>query len=360
MTGIVKQTLEQITLFTLNISLFQGSRKLSSADIKKALGVTIDTDKAKDIMSLGVKRVFDKKELAKLGAVKRAMQTACYMVGPPFFGGYAVPNDRADELAKVLEELTLKGQSLKASLLARYDDILEKYSDQNPAWKDLIRAGAFSSTYVDDQIQFAWDGIAISAGDSDGPMSKNLSMKVGGLFGDLLTDIAKAAKLLADDSLTGKSGVTRRAFKPLLKMADKLEGFNFMDARVGKLADMIRHVLLTMPHEGRIEGINLRDLVFLTSILENPDRALLLAQKAADSSVLDAYDEFFGSLNGHAALPVAVSPPSSLLVPPVAPELLGNSTSTLLGESLVGSPAPQVQQSLPAYTAPQDSSPFNF
>lgn len=359
MTQFVKQTLDNITLFTLNISLFQGNRKLSAADLKKALGVTIDTDATKAVMSLGVKRVFDKTELAKLSKIKRAMQTACSLVAPPFFGGYAVPNDKAKELAETLEKLKLKGEGLKASLIARYDDILEKYADENPAWKDLIRAGAFTANYVESQVKFNWDGVAISAGDSDGPMARNLSTKVGGLLGDLLMDIAKAAKLLSEKSLHDKSGVNRRAFAPLLKMADKLDGFIFMDSRVGKLAEMIRHVLLVMPKEGRIEGVNLRELVFLTSLLESPDLALKLAQKAQETSVLDAYDDFFGSLGNTKALVMAVTPPISTLdttqiivsTPQVMP-----AASTF--DQLEGNQPHYAEQV--AYAAPQDVNPFNF
>lgn len=360
MTQIVKQTLEHITLFTLNISLFHGNRKLSAADLKKALGVTIDTTQTKEIMSLGVKRVFDKKELSKLSNVKTAMQTACKNVATPFFGGYAVPNNKAKALGEKLEEYTQKAESLKANLLARYEDILAKYAEENPAWKDLITAGAFTANYVDERIKFSWNGVTIAAGDSDGLMSKNLTTKVGGLLGDLLVDIAKSAKELADRSLNEKSGVTRRAFATLLRMADKLDGFVFMDNRVGKLSEMIRHVLLVMPKEGRIEGENLRNLVFLTSILENPDRALQLAQQAIETSVADTFDSVFGAINKTNDLPVAVDPPASLLVTAAAPELLTYFTNTPLGESQLDNPVLSVPEPQLVYTPPQDNNPFNF
>ena len=311
MAGIVEQTLEHITLFTLNCSLFHGNRKLSAADLKSALNVTIDTDTSKAVMALGVKRVFDKTELAKLTAVKRAMHAACASVAPPFHGGYAVPNDKAKDLAKTLNDLKAKGLGLKADLLARYDDVLEKYAANNPTWKEIIKDGAFNANYVDDQIQFDWGGVTISAGDKDGLMAENLSTKVGGILGDLLRDIARAANRLSEDSLSGKSGVTRRAFAPLLKMADKLDGFIFMDTRVGKLAEMIRHVLLVMPTDGRIEGQDLLNLVSLTSVLASPDKAIQLAEQVQQTNVLDAYDLVFGSPAAK-PLPVAVQAPQAL------------------------------------------------
>lgn len=353
--AIVQQTLEHITLFTLNISLFHGNRKLSAADLKKALNVTIDTDASKAVMALGVKRVFDKKELAKLTAVKRAMQTACALVAPPFMGGFAVPNSKKDALAEKLEELKQKGLSLKADLVARYDSVLDEYAKLNPQWTDIIKQSAFSANYVDAQIGFDWNGIGISPGDSDGLMAKNLSTKIGGLLGELLLDIAKAAKTLSEESLFGKSGVNRRAFSPLLKMADKLDGFIFMDSRVGALAQMIRHVLLVMPKEGRIEGSSLRDLVLLTSMLEKPDSALQLAQKVEDTGVLDAYDNVFGNLPQATPASVVVDAPAALLVhQPSPPQIVVGSETT----SAVPPVAAFKQEVV--YVAPVDNNPFGF
>lgn len=358
MSSIAQKTLENITLVTVTCRLFHGNRKLSANDMKKALGITIDTDASKAVMALGVKRVFDKKELSKLANVKRDMHKHCSLVGTPFLGGYAVPNHKAHDLADKLEALKNKGISVKADLLLRYDEVLEKYAEKNPNWQDIIKASAFTPQYVEQQISFMWNGMSISPGDKDGVMAKNLTTKVGGLLGDLLIDIAKEARTLTSQSLSGKTGVTRHAFRPLLKMADKLDGFVFMDSRVGKLAEMIRHILLVMPTDGRIEGADLRNLVFLTSILEEPDKALKLAQQAEESGVLDTYDSVFGGMAGNKVLPLAVNPPVAMLVstPSLAETMLHASDSP--GSTTVFPPAPTYTEL--AYVVSPDANPFGF
>lgn len=351
MAQIAKQTLDKICLFTLNCRLFHGNRKLSSADLQSALNVTIDVDKTKQVMALGVKRVFDKAELAKLSAVKGAMQRACSSIGAPFLGGFAIPDHKAQDLAKELNVLVTKGLSLKADLMSRYPLILDKFAKQNPRWEAIIRGNAFDIAYVDDQIQFDWDGVRISAGDEGGLMAKGLESKVGGLLGNLLNDIAKASSKLLDESLKNRDGVTRKAFRPLLAMADKLDGFNFVDPRVGALASMIRHVLSVMPPEGRIEGADLRNLYGLTSMLSSPDQALVIGTKVTESDVSMVYDEAFGQ-------PYKAVAPKALPVPVTAQPII---KVPGLFDASQGAQQPRGPAFQPvAYTPPPAANFFNF
>lgn len=354
MANIADAKLDNIVLFYLKCSLFHGSRKLSASDLHDAMGVTIDVSNNKEIMALGVKRVFDKTELAKINAVKRAMLTCCALVGTPFMSGFAVPAHKADALWVELETLVARGEGLKASLLARYQAIVEGYAKSNPKWTGIIQQCAFTEGYVEDQIQFDFGATRLAPADDDGPMTKNLTTKVGGILGSLLLDISKAANHLGDNSLNSKSGVTRRAFRPLLSMADKLDGFTFVDTRVGNLADMIRHVLSTMPDEGRIEGSDLRNLVGLTSILANPDRALVVGQQVSDDGVDDAFDILFGA-------PASVALPVTGVVPPgLNSDLVVAPQTEPPKESLFNTEIPVPVLNRPVYVSPVEANIFGI
>ena len=364
MAKIADQTLDKITLFTLNCSLFHGNRKLSAADLKSALGVTIDVDTTKQVMALGVKRVFDKTELAKLGGIKSAMLRACAAVGTPFLGGFAVPDSKSSDLASDLDRLMAKGIGLKADLMACYQTVLDKFALANPIWASIIKTNAFDQSYVEQQIQFDWNAVRVAATDDGGIMSRGLTTKVGGLLGGLLADISKAATQLAEDSLEGKNGVTRRAFRPLIKMADKLDGFTFIDTRVGCLAEMIRHVLGQMPDDCRIEGADLRNLVGLTAILANPERALILGQQISNESVEDAFDAVFGAPY-KVGLPIVVELPSSIkaeltegLDSPV------NQSASLVSAAIEAAPSddgtPEATYAGIAYEAPLQANVFGL
>jgi hypothetical protein len=352
MAQIAKQTLDKICLFTLNCSLFHGNRKVSAADLKAALGVVITPEDTKDVMSLGVKRVFDKTELQKLTAVKGAMLRACASVGTPFLGGFAIPDHKATELASELDKLVAKGLSLKVNLLSRYQNLLDDFAKAKPKWAQIIKSNAFDKSYVDGQIQFDWNAVRVAAADDDGLMSKGLESKVGGLLGNLLTDISKASHKLQDESLRGKDGVTRKAFRPLLAMADKLDGFKFIDTRVGSLADMIRHVLSVMPPDGRIEGADLRNLLGLSMILCSPDSALIIGQKVASADVKTVYDLEFG----------AAYKPATPQAVPVAPQLLESPSmdAAFTGMQPALIPMQQAQFIPVQYTPPAAANLFGF
>ena len=195
------------------------------------------------------------------------------------------------------------------------------------------------------------NGVRISAGDEGGVMAKGLESKVGGLLGNLLNDIAKASSKLLDESLKNRDGVTRKAFRPLLAMADKLDGFNFVDPRVGALASMIRHVLSVMPPEGRIEGADLRNLYGLTSMLSSPDQALVIGTKVTESDVSMVYDEAFGQ-------PYKAVAPKALPVPVTAQPMI---KVPGLFDASQGAQQPRGPAFQPvAYTPPPAANFFNF
>lgn len=354
MAKIADAKLNNIVLFYLKCSLFHGNRKLDASDLQGAMGVTIDVKANKDVIALGVKRVFDKTELAKITAIKRAMITACALVGTPFMNGFAVPAHKADALWAELDALVARGQGLKASLLARYQTILEEYAKANPKWSGIIQACAFSQGYVEDQIQFDFGASRLSPADDNGPMAEALTTKVGGILGSLLLDISKAANHLGENSLNSKTGVTRKAFRPLLSMADKLDGFTFVDPRVGNLADMIRHVLSTMPDEGRIEGADLRNLVGLTSILANPDRALVVGQQVSDDGVADAFDLLFGAPASVALAKAGVIPPGLTTESVQAPQTVASE------EFVLPTVMPVPALARPVYKAPVEANIFGI
>lgn len=304
---IVEQHLDEITLFVLDCRLFHGNRKVRSHDLAEALQVDVPTD---EVFTLGVKRVFDKDYVNRLNRVKSAMVRECVNVGPPLagFGGYAIPDGKADELAERLEALKSKGNVIKDDILTRFTQICEEYAAAHPKWKAVINKNAFSETYVRDRIHFGYRCIKLKLARSSGLIADGTSEELGGLLGSLLTSIAKAAKRFIEESLTGRSAVTRKALRPLLAARDKLSGFCFLDSRVQPLCDIIDRVVQSMPDEGPIDGIHLANLVGMASILLNSKMALEVGSKAASQDADKVFEEFFQvAAAGQAASDVAAA-----------------------------------------------------
>lgn len=318
---IVEQHLNEITLFVLSCRLFNGNRKVRSHDLAEALQVNVPTD---EVFTLGVKRVFDKDYVNRLNRVKSAMVRECVNVGPPLgdLGGYAVPDDKADELAERLEKLKVKGNVIKDDILARFTQICEDYAAAHPKWKEVITKNAFSETYVRDRIHFGYRCVKLKMARDSGLIADGINEEVGGLLGSLLESIAKAAKRFIEESLTGRPAVTRKALRPLVAARDKLSGFCFLDNRVQPLCDIIDKVMASMPDEGPIDGMHLANLVGMASILLNSKLALEVGAKAGAQDPDKVFEEFFQTVATHQAsaqpsVPAQVSVPAAPSVPGV-------------------------------------------
>lgn len=289
---VVEQRLDEVVLFVLDVRLFHGNRKVRSHDLSEALQVDVPTD---EVFTLGVKRVFDKEWINKLTRIKSAMERECANIGPRFegLGGFAIPEDKADDLAARLQELKLEGDTLKGEILAKFQQICEDYGQAHPKWKDVIAKGAFSETYVRDRIHFGFRCIKVRAARDSGLIADGMQEEVGGLLGSLLSSIAKAARRFIEESLTGREAVTRKALRPLVAAREKLVGFTFLDQRVQPLCTIIDKVIESMPDEGKIDGVHLANLLGMASILVNSKLALEVGAKANDADPDKVFEEFF-------------------------------------------------------------------
>lgn len=286
------QHLDEVVLFVLDVRLFHGNRKLKSHDLSEALQVTVPTD---EVFSLGIKRVFDKEWVNKLTRVKSAMERECNNIGPRFegLGGFAIPEDKADDLAGALDTLVAQGDALKADILSRFAAICDDYAKAHPKWSDVISKNAFSEAYVRNQIHYGYRCIKVKAARDTGPIADGLAKEVGGLLGNLLTSVSKAAKRFIEESLTGKEAVTRKALRPLGAAREKLNGFKFLDSRVAPLCTMIDKVIDSMPDEGKIEGHHLANLIGMASILLNSKTALDVGDKVVARDPDAVFAEMF-------------------------------------------------------------------
>lgn len=314
--SIVKQHLDEVLLFVLDVSLFHGNRKAKPADLQDALGVQVAED---DVLTLGVNRVFNKEWVNKLNRVKSAMERACSNAGAPFLSGWAVPEQRADEVAAELANLLTKGNAIKADILANFDAICADYAQQHPTWADVITRKGFSETYVRDRVHFGWHAIKVSAGREDGLIGDALRDEVGGLLGNLLAEVSKAASRFIKESLTGREAVTRKALRPIVAAREKLSGFTFLDSRVQPLCSMIDMLVNSMPQDGRIEGMHLTNLIGMANILTKPMLALEVGDKAASQDPDKVFEEFFATQTMVAAqsAPPAVEAVASAVVTPI-------------------------------------------
>lgn len=350
---VVQQKLDQVILFTLDVRLISGAKRANTEDIEAAKGVVLEKD---EVLTLGSKKVFDPEKLREFKRLKDSMHRECMKHGTAFLTGYAVPEERADDLAKALEKIKGAANVAISDLLKNFQKILDDYCDARPTWAATIRANSYTEQYVRSRLSFGFNAVKIVAARSDGVIADNLKGEVGGLLGSVLRDIADEAQLLQNKSLAGKDKKTRKALRPLKAAQDKLKGFAFLDRRVSAIVEMIEAVDKAMPADGPIEGSDLAMLWGVTTILSTPAKALQVAEQFEQ----DGKDSFLASLK-----PRAVTMAPEQAGAPVTPSVTSTPAMPALSAAPIslglfgGMPTARATAAAPqpATAAPQQASP---
>lgn len=79
-------------------------------------------------------------------------------------------------------------------------------------------------------------------------------LRVGGLGGELIADIAQIARNFFKESFLGKSRANRKTVNAVLKLRERLNGLSFLSNAIQPLVDMIDRVVAQVPPEGYFEG----------------------------------------------------------------------------------------------------------
>jgi|GEM_PF-410045 len=283
----VQKVLEQVICFSLEeISLWGARKKLHSEDLQLSQG---DALPPKDLASLGSKKIFNPKALAKFEALKKRAHVACSGIGIPFMGGYAVPETSAEDLAKKLDQIGVEFDDAKSSFIANYQGELDTWIAKHPGWEQWIRAATIPVEEVKDRIRYGWTPARVSAPDDNpgGILNRKMTKEAGGLAGRLFEDVAKAATKVMTDSLLGKTKVNRRVLSPIRKIRGKLNGLSFLDKRVSPLITAIDDTLAQMPGNAPIEGLALTALHGLILTLSDTERMKQHGQAILDGDAAD-------------------------------------------------------------------------
>jgi len=280
-----QQVLQQVVCFSLEeISLWGARKKLHTEDLKLTQG---DALPPKDLASLGSKKIFNPKALAKFEALKKRAHVACGRVGIRFMGGYAVPDSATDELAKELDKIGAEFDVAKADFIATYTGELESWIAKHPGWEQWIRAATIPVDEVKDRIRYGWTPAKISTPDENNPdsrLNQKMTKEAGGLSGRLFKEIGEMAQKVLEDSLLGKTKVNRRVLSPIRKIRGKLNGLAFLDKRVGPLITAIDDTVGQMPGDAPIEGLALTALHGLILTLSDSERMKQYGQAILDGS----------------------------------------------------------------------------
>ena len=317
-----QKVLQQVICFSLEkISLWGARRKLKLEDLNLPPGVTLPP---KELASLGSKKIFNPKLLSRFEALKKQAHTACYHAGIQFMGGYAIPMDKADDLAKKLDGIGVEFADTKRDFVVNYASNLQKWMDEHPDWKHVIAVSSLTVDEVERRIQYDWVPVEFtmpSGNDTDSPLYKKFEKEVGGLSGQLFSEVSKLAKKFYEDTLLGKDRLLRRSLVHFEKIRSKVSGLSFLDQRVAPLMKAIDETLVHVQGEGPISGLELSAIHGLTLTLCDVKRMKDFGQAMLEGApASDAWGVVLPPPKQQAAAPAKVVEKVVKSMPPIITE----------------------------------------
>lgn len=277
--------LGNLMALNLDVNIWTARKKLTPSDFG---GAELPPD---DLASLGSKKVCDPKELRIFGTLKARAVNLLDRTGVRFLGGWAIPEDKADDIVPELTMIRDDFLSAKEQFLNRYDEAVRDWISQHPGWESLIGSSTVSADYVRSRIGFKWQFFKLLP-PTDDAVHQGLQDEVKELGGTLFGEVAKAATDTWNRCFEGKGKVTHKALSPLRSIHSKLSGLSFVEPRVVPVVDLLETAFNRVPSRGYIHGSALVMLQGVVSMLRDPATLVAHGQKILDGQ--DATDILTG------------------------------------------------------------------
>lgn len=278
------QVIDGLVVVMLNISLWQGRKKLRPEDLEEK-GISIASLPPEKLASLGSKRIVAPDAINGFMALKRRAERACLSVGVRFLGGYAVPEDSMPSLQAELDEIAVEFEKEKAAFLSTYEATVNDWADENQEWREAIKRAIDSPAHVGAQLQCSYTALRVTPAKG---AEQTLDTQVNGLKGQLEREIALAAKIAWEDSFQGKLSVRKSALNRLDAINEKLAGLSFIDGSIGALNNAVTTVLDQCKGKAVIEGTDLMTVCGILATLIGLDHIRFSTEAEAAESAATA------------------------------------------------------------------------
>lgn len=260
------QSIETITarivLVMLDVRIWSGRKKLRAEDLTLA-----GEAPPEDLVSLGSKRVCNPEALKVFQRVKKEAERFCLRWGTRFLGGYAVPEEYAEQLAEKLGEVKSEFDRETQEFLSGYDRALEDWIASLPRWEAPIRRAVEPVNVVGGRLRFGYQLLEVAPA----PMPGTLDQEVAGLADGIFSEIAQVAREM-ENSFLGKEVLNRRALGTFKRIRDKLDCLSFVDPRIQPVVDTIDDWAGRLPKTGPIDGALFNEGHGLALLLGDPDK----------------------------------------------------------------------------------------
>jgi hypothetical protein len=255
--------LKQLTAIRLDVAIWTARRKLTAADLSSP-DLPPET-----VASLGSKKVCNPEDLRIFATLKARACALLDRHGVRFLGGWMIPDSAVKPVTSALQGISDDFDRAKSAFLARYDEVIQDWIDQNPGWENLIAGSCVPADIVRARLGFAWQMFRIVP-PRKGDAAEPLQDAVFGLGNTLFEEVARTANEAWRKSFAGKQEVSVKALSSIRTLRSKLAGLSFVEPRVTPVLDLLDTGLASIPAKGAITGASLVMAQGLVCLLRDP------------------------------------------------------------------------------------------
>ena len=270
--------LNKVVCVNLDVSIWGGRRKLRPEDLRLQ-GQSIPPE---DLASLGSKKICSPKDLSAFGALKKRALRYLESIGIRFLGGFAIPEERIDEVHAELDEIQRLFLEAKSDFLGRYDQAIEEWIEAYPTWADIIRNSILPASQVSGKLDFRFQAFKVNMPEAEkieAEANAGLEKTVSGLKDQLFVEVADQAQVLWNTiQKKDKQELRPSVLITIEGIRKKLNGLSFLDSGVRAVVASIDKAVQNIASDRKIEGGDFYTIYGLVSTLSSREKMLKVAQ----------------------------------------------------------------------------------
>ncbi len=257
--------LQKLICFSLDVHIWSGRKKLTPAD----LNLDGEEIPPEELASLGAKKICHQILLSRFQALRRRAERICESAGVRFLGGFAIPEDKAEEVAKELEAVMADFEAEKQEFLKSYAENMQAWLRNLPdRWRTMVEQSVESPDHIATRLSFGFQTFQVSGVEG---LNSGLERATSGLGDQLFREISQASRLVWSQSFQSRTKVSQKALRPIRSILEKAKGLVFIQPSLGLLIVSIEQELDSLPKAGYMEGRDFHILVGILNTLSSLD-----------------------------------------------------------------------------------------
>ena len=257
--------LQKLICFSLEVHIWSGRKKLTPAD----LNLDGEETPPEDLASLGAKKICHPILLSRFQALRRRAERICESAGVRFLGGFAIPEEKAEEVAKELEAVAADFEAEKQEFLKSYAENMQAWLTNLPdRWRTMVEKAIESPDHVATRLSFGFQTFQVQGVEG---LNNGLKKATSGLGDQLFREIGQASRLVWSQSFQSRTRVSQKALRPIRSIIEKAQGLIFIQPSLGPVIDGIQQELDGLPKVGYMEGRDFHTIVGILNTLSSLD-----------------------------------------------------------------------------------------